>query len=38
MLIFIYSKDKKFRYYILRQKSDVFHAMKTFFAKKKAYS
>ncbi|WP_415688316.1 sporulation protein YhbH, partial [Geobacillus stearothermophilus] len=24
-------KDEKFRYYILKQKSDVFHAMKTFF-------
>lgn len=26
-------KDEKFRYYILKQKSDVFHAMKTFFRK-----
>ncbi|BDG42132.1 sporulation protein YhbH [Saccharococcus caldoxylosilyticus] len=32
-------KDEKFRYYILKQKSDVFHAMKTFFRKEenKAY-
>ncbi|RAK15458.1 hypothetical protein B0I26_12128 [Anoxybacillus vitaminiphilus] len=26
-------KDEKFRYYILKQKSDVFHAMKSFFKK-----
>jgi len=26
-------KDERFRFYILRQKSDVFHAMKTFFQK-----
>ncbi|MEB3751308.1 hypothetical protein EP10_002149 [Geobacillus icigianus] len=32
----IYSKDEKFRYYILRQKSDVFHAMKTFFRKEES--
>ncbi|WP_017436596.1 sporulation protein YhbH [Saccharococcus caldoxylosilyticus] len=32
-------KDEKFRYYVLKQKSDVFHAMKTFFRKEenKAY-
>ncbi|TWG29516.1 sporulation protein YhbH [Geobacillus sp. C56-T2] len=29
-------KDEKFRYYILRQKSDVFHAMKTFFRKEES--
>ncbi|WAA11180.1 sporulation protein YhbH [Fervidibacillus albus] len=29
-------KDERFRYYILRQKSDVFHAMKHFFQKKEA--
>ncbi|PET38985.1 sporulation protein YhbH, partial [Bacillus sp. AFS001701] len=23
--------DEKFRYYILKQKSDVFHSMKSFF-------
>lgn len=28
-------KDENFRYYVLKQKSDVFHAMKTFFGKKK---
>jgi len=27
-------KDERFRYYVLRQKSDVFHAMKTFFRSK----
>ncbi len=26
-------KDEKFRYYILKQKADVFHAMKSFFRK-----
>jgi uncharacterized sporulation protein YeaH/YhbH (DUF444 family) len=26
-------KDEKFRYYVLRQKSDIFHALKTFFKK-----
>jgi sporulation protein YhbH len=26
-------KDENFRYYVLKQKSDVFHAMKTFFRK-----
>ena len=26
-------KDDKFRYYILKQKADVFHAMKSFFTK-----
>ncbi|KKK34341.1 stress response protein [Mesobacillus campisalis] len=26
-------KDEKFRYYILKQKADVFHAMKSFFKK-----
>jgi uncharacterized protein len=33
-------KDEKFRYYILKQKSDVFHAMKSFFKKEenKAYA
>jgi len=25
--------NPKFRYYILKQKADVFHAMKTFFKK-----
>ncbi|AKU27189.1 sporulation protein YhbH [Geobacillus sp. FSL K6-0789] len=29
-------KDEKFRYYILKQKSDVFHAMKTFFRKEES--
>ncbi|MDR7001531.1 uncharacterized sporulation protein YeaH/YhbH (DUF444 family) [Neobacillus niacini] len=24
-------KDENFRYYILKQKADVFHAMKSFF-------
>jgi len=24
-------KDEKFRYFILKQKEDVFHAMKSFF-------
>ncbi|EOA3904012.1 sporulation protein YhbH, partial [Bacillus cytotoxicus] len=24
-------KEEKFRYYILKQKADVFHAMKSFF-------
>lgn len=32
-------KDERFRYYILRQKSDVYYAMKTFFqSKEHAYS
>ncbi|MGE8207810.1 sporulation protein YhbH [Heyndrickxia sp. NPDC080065] len=33
-------KNEKFRYYILKQKSDVFHAMKTFFKQEeeKVYS
>ena len=26
-------QDESFRYYILKQKSDVFHAMKSFFRK-----
>jgi uncharacterized protein len=26
-------KDEHFRYYILKQKADVFHAMKSFFQK-----
>jgi uncharacterized sporulation protein YeaH/YhbH (DUF444 family) len=26
-------KDEQFRYYILKQKADVFHAMKSFFQK-----
>ncbi|ASS87855.1 sporulation protein YhbH [Geobacillus lituanicus] len=29
-------KDEKFRYYILKQKSDVFRAMKTFFRKEES--
>ncbi|MFC4182562.1 sporulation protein YhbH [Saccharococcus thermophilus] len=29
-------KDEKFRYYVLKQKSDVFHAMKTFFRKEES--
>jgi uncharacterized protein len=29
-------KDEKFRYYILKQKSDVFHAMRTFFRKEES--
>jgi uncharacterized sporulation protein YeaH/YhbH (DUF444 family) len=28
-------KDDKFRYYILKQKPDVIHALKTFFPKEK---
>ena len=28
-------KDEKFRYYILKQKPDVFHAMKRFFSNEK---
>lgn len=31
-------KDEKFQYYILRQKADVFHAMKSFFKKEPANS
>lgn len=33
-------KDERFRYYVLRQKADVFHAMKTFFhnEKQEAYA
>lgn len=27
-------KDEKFKYYVLKQKADVFHAMKSFFSKK----
>ncbi|NRD78243.1 sporulation protein YhbH [Bacillus sp. BRMEA1] len=29
-------KDERFRYYILKQKADVFHAMKTFFQKEES--
>ena len=29
-------KDEKFRYYILKQKADVFHAMKSFFQNEEA--
>lgn len=28
--------DKRFRYYILKEKSDVYHALKTFFKKEEA--
>jgi uncharacterized sporulation protein YeaH/YhbH (DUF444 family) len=29
-------KDEQFRYYILKQKSDVFHAIKSFFQKEES--